>query len=150
MAYDHGDQGSPRRRSRLGECFSCCFGGGGGGGGGVGGEGYEPPQESQTASFVRSSSTWIRSKAQEIPEIKEKCRGLISRMAKPRRQSGDFRYDPLSYALNFDEGPDFDGDGGEISPAEFRYRNFSSRLPPTPPHLIPAESAPGKGMIACN
>ncbi|CAA6672275.1 unnamed protein product [Spirodela intermedia] len=106
MAYDHADQGSPKRRSRLGECFSCCFGGGSGGAG-----------------------------------EKDLSRRRIAR----RRRS----YDPLSYALNFDEGPDFDDDGGEISPAEFRYRNFSSRLPPTPPHLIPAESAAAKG-IACN
>ncbi|XBI13555.1 hypothetical protein VPH35_140279 [Triticum aestivum] len=37
---------------------------------------------------------------------------------------GEFRYDPLSYALNFDEGGSDDD--------AFRYRNFNSRLPPLP------------------
>ncbi|GJM97863.1 hypothetical protein PR202_ga14820 [Eleusine coracana subsp. coracana] len=44
-----------------------------------------------------------------------------------RAAVGDFRYDSLSYALNFDEGED-DDDAG----APFRYRNFNSRLPPSP------------------
>ena len=140
MADDFGSRSSPKRSSRLSECLSCCFGSG------AGREGFEPTQESQTASFVRSSSVWIRSKAQEIPEIKDKCRGLISRMRKPQRQSTDFRYDPLSYALNFDEGPDYD-EGGEVSPAEFRYRSFSARLPATPPHPTPARA--GEEIIAC-
>ncbi|CAM0909204.1 unnamed protein product [Alopecurus aequalis] len=51
--------------------------------------------------------------------------------AKWRRRvaaTGEFRYDPLSYALNFDEGSDDNGDEAEA----FRYRNFSSRLPPSP------------------
>jgi hypothetical protein len=39
----------------------------------------------------------------------------------------DFRYDSLSYALNFDEGEDDDA-----AAAGFRYRNFNSRLPPSP------------------
>ncbi|CAM0946446.1 unnamed protein product [Alopecurus aequalis] len=47
---------------------------------------------------------------------------------------GEFRYDPLSYALNFDEGADgeyetsiddFFGDGGLLV-----YRGFSSSPPP--------------------
>jgi hypothetical protein len=43
-----------------------------------------------------------------------------------RAAVGDFRYDSLSYALNFDEGEDDDAAVG------FRYRNFNSRLPPSP------------------
>ena len=40
--------------------------------------------------------------------------------------AGEFRYNPLSYALNFDDG---DADAED---AAFRHRNFSSRLPPSP------------------
>ena len=45
--------------------------------------------------------------------------------------AGEFRYDPLSYALNFDDGGS--DDGAEAEDAAFRYRNFNSRLPPSPP-----------------
>jgi hypothetical protein len=57
------------------------------------------------------------------------------RPAKWRRRAaatGEFRYDPLSYALNFDEGGSDDGDEGADAAAAFRYRNFNSRLPPSP------------------
>jgi hypothetical protein len=53
--------------------------------------------------------------------------------AKWRRRvaaTGEFRYDPLSYALNFDDGGSDDSDEG--ADAAFRYRNFSSRLPSSP------------------
>jgi hypothetical protein len=43
---------------------------------------------------------------------------------------GEFRYDPLSYALNFDEGEDDDAYADPA--AAFRYRNFNARLPPSP------------------
>ncbi|VAI93089.1 unnamed protein product [Triticum turgidum subsp. durum] len=46
--------------------------------------------------------------------------------------TGEFRYDPLSYALNFDEGGSGSDDCAEAEDAAFRYRNFSSRLPPSP------------------
>uniref|UniRef100_A0A0D9VD12 Uncharacterized protein n=1 Tax=Leersia perrieri TaxID=77586 RepID=A0A0D9VD12_9ORYZ len=53
---------------------------------------------------------------------------------------GEFRYDPLSYALNFDEGADEEDDGGEeedFDAGDHRadgllYRSFSSRLAPSP------------------
>ncbi|KAF8389172.1 hypothetical protein HHK36_025865 [Tetracentron sinense] len=82
--------------------------------------------------MTRSTSMWLRSRAHELPEIKEKCRNVISRFSKSRRQSPDFTYDALSYALNFDEGSDdsqFD---------EFPFRNFSARLPASPPRLSAA------------
>ncbi|XP_074559421.1 uncharacterized protein LOC141815370 [Curcuma longa] len=43
-----------------------------------------------------------------------------------------FAYDPLSYALNFDEGhgEDFDGDDG--GPQAIGYRGFSARLATSP------------------
>lgn len=50
--------------------------------------------------------------------------------------AGEFRYDALSYALNFDEGED-DGAACADPAAAFRYRNFSSRLPPSPPPAAP-------------
>lgn len=62
-----------------------------------------------------------------MPEIREKCRSLISRIGRTRKHSTEFKYDPLSYALNFDVGcEDFLID-------EFPLRNFSSRLPASPP-----------------
>ncbi|XP_037461666.1 uncharacterized protein LOC119332600 [Triticum dicoccoides] len=51
--------------------------------------------------------------------------------------AGEFRYDPLSYALNFDDGSSDDGDA-DAEDAAFRHRNFSSRLPPSP---VPASRA---------
>lgn len=45
---------------------------------------------------------------------------------------GDFKYDPLSYSLNFDEGPDND-DYDASNEMYNRYRSFSSRLPASPP-----------------
>ncbi|CAN6163304.1 unnamed protein product [Urochloa humidicola] len=53
---------------------------------------------------------------------------------------GEFRYDALSYALNFDEGGDDGGAcAGDDTAAAFRYRNFNARLPPSPP---PAAARP--------
>ncbi|TVU08307.1 hypothetical protein EJB05_41707, partial [Eragrostis curvula] len=51
-----------------------------------------------------------------------------------RAATGEFRYDSLSYALNFDEGDDDEDDA-----AAFRYRNFTSRLPPSPVARAPAQ-----------
>ncbi|KAL2471874.1 Uncharacterized protein Adt_40010 [Abeliophyllum distichum] len=56
-----------------------------------------------TPTPKKSPSSWIRSKANELPEIKHKCRNFMSRMGRHRRHSSaDFSYDPLSYSLNFD------------------------------------------------
>ncbi|XP_037462281.1 uncharacterized protein LOC119333509 [Triticum dicoccoides] len=52
--------------------------------------------------------------------------------------AGEFRYDPLSYALNFDDGSSGDSDGADGEDAAFRNRNFNSRLPPSP---VPASRA---------
>ena len=48
--------------------------------------------------------------------------------------AGEFRYDALSYALNFDEGEDDDAYADPA--AAFRYRNFNARLPPSPAAAI--------------
>ncbi|XP_077236581.1 uncharacterized protein LOC143878161 [Tasmannia lanceolata] len=81
----------------------------------------ESVETDERPRLIRSSS-WIRSKVHEIPDLKEKYRNMISRMGMSRRHSSDFRYDPLSYSLNFDEGED------ESQVDDFRYRNFSARL----------------------
>ncbi|KAH7860831.1 hypothetical protein Vadar_018510 [Vaccinium darrowii] len=71
-----------------------------------------------------------------LPEIRNKCRDLISRIGCHRRRcsSADFKYDPLSYALNFDQGG-FDDDDDyyyeridEVAPL----RNFSAGVPRMP------------------
>ncbi|KAJ1278218.1 hypothetical protein BS78_04G062400 [Paspalum vaginatum] len=64
--------------------------------------------------------------------------GLGERMRwRSRPGVGDFRYDPLSYALNFDEGDclgvdagDEDHDGGRRR--GFVCRSFSAQLKPAP------------------
>ncbi|XP_058111383.1 uncharacterized protein LOC131254704 [Magnolia sinica] len=120
---EEGDRHSSlKQKIRSSICFSCCF---------RSGSGKEESQEQdERPRLIRASSSWLRSRVQDLPELKEKYRNAISRMGRSRRQSGDFRYDPLSYALNFDEGSEeFDAD-------EFRFRNFSSRLPSSPPHPI--------------
>ncbi|KAG8094990.1 hypothetical protein GUJ93_ZPchr0012g18841 [Zizania palustris] len=59
-----------------------------------------------------------------------------------RVATGAFRYDPLSYALNFDEGGDNDdarnanadarNTNADATAVAFQYKNISSRLPPSP------------------
>ncbi|KDP30178.1 hypothetical protein JCGZ_16960 [Jatropha curcas] len=77
--------------------------------------------------------------------IKRKCKSFIYRIGRnsggqgqgqdytrfghhrrSHSHSGDFHYDAMSYALNFDEGND------DISENDFPL-SFSSRLPPAPP-----------------
>ncbi|WOK99966.1 hypothetical protein Cni_G08678 [Canna indica] len=132
MGFDHRNASSPTsspprsRIQRLGSsiCSYCCFGGAAPGG---------DDKDERPASLVRSSAAWIRQKALELPEIGSRCRNLAARIRRhrhARRASVEFVYDPLSYALNFDEGLEDDavGDGDD-----FRYRSFSSRLPASPP-----------------
>ena len=54
--------------------------------------------------------------------------GGRSRWRRRVAATGEFRYDPLSYALNFDDGASDD----DAEDAAFRHRNFNSRLPPSP------------------
>ncbi|KAE8654550.1 hypothetical protein F3Y22_tig00117048pilonHSYRG00704 [Hibiscus syriacus] len=81
-----------------------------------GGACFEPLEEVKSSRTPRS------------PCIKEKCRNLMAWIGKGGHHkhygSSDFSYDPLSYALNFED---------ESSRAdEFPFVNFSSRLPATP------------------
>ncbi|XWS72713.1 hypothetical protein CRYUN_Cryun02cG0064200 [Craigia yunnanensis] len=69
----------------------------------------------------------VKSRTPRSPYIKEKCKNLIARIGKGGRKhynSSDFSYDPMSYALNFED---------ESSRAdELPIINFTSRLPATP------------------
>jgi hypothetical protein len=60
----------------------------------------------------------------------ERARWQRRRRSGAATAGGEFRYDPLSYALNFDEGEDDDAYADPA--AAFRYRNFNARLPPSP------------------
>ncbi|KAG5564214.1 hypothetical protein RHGRI_000420 [Rhododendron griersonianum] len=64
--------------------------------------------------------------------LENKCRDLINRIGRhlQRRHCSmaDFKYDPLSYALNFDEG-DFHDRYDEAAPL----RRSSARISPLPP-----------------
>ncbi|KAK8515530.1 hypothetical protein V6N13_139493 [Hibiscus sabdariffa] len=80
----------------------------------------------------RTSPTCLMS-----PKLKDKYRNFINRIGsghrsshsfgQSMRSSADFRYDPSSYALNFDE----EWDDSQYD--EFPYRNFTARLPLSPP-----------------
>ncbi|XP_076924811.1 uncharacterized protein LOC143587395 [Bidens hawaiensis] len=94
-----------------------------------------PPSATKRPPFlIGASSQWIKSRASvDLPEIRHKCRSLFTRIGngnggpinhRRRRSSADFSYDPLSYALNFEEDA-----GEEDDPV----MGFASRLPPTPP-----------------
>ncbi|KAF3964219.1 hypothetical protein ACB098_01G320000 [Castanea mollissima] len=116
------------------------------------------PSDSQEPRLYRSTSMRLKPRgclaSHDVlipPELKDKCKNLMSRIGAGgggrhrRRHSADFKYDPLSYALNFDEGENDDGHGygygngdgnGEPSrdSVDVQLRNFASRLPASPPH----------------
>ncbi|KAK3001111.1 hypothetical protein RJ639_020791 [Escallonia herrerae] len=75
-----------------------------------------------------SPPSWLRSKGHELPEFRGKCRSLMSKMGRHRHHLSDFSYDPLSYPLNFEED-----DHGVAETEEAPFRDFSSRLPSSPP-----------------
>lgn len=108
--------------------LSCCFVGCGSGGDG---------EDDRPGVLIRVSAAWIRRKAQELLKVGGKCRSLASRIRRHHRsRRRHFGYDPLSYALNFDEG--HDSDEGSGSRGEFLPRGFLSRLPPSPLHPVSA------------
>ncbi|KAF8034926.1 hypothetical protein BT93_C1065 [Corymbia citriodora subsp. variegata] len=71
----------------------------------------------------------------------DRCRSLIARIGRCRWRPGhaaaaassEFGYDPMSYALNFED------DRSRESDEEFPARNFSARLPVSPDRLSPAK-----------
>lgn len=90
---------------------------------------------------VRTASSRSENQEHEL-EIKEAFHRVIARInyGKSRRQGGsvDFRYDPESYALNFEDGNRVD---------ELPIRSFAARLPASP--LQKGEELPalGRGEI---
>ncbi|XAR66810.1 hypothetical protein NMG60_11013154 [Bertholletia excelsa] len=103
---------SPSLKDKLRQtlCLSCCF------------------RNSRRESLVSPTSSDYRpTLVRASSEIRDKCRHLINRIGRNQQRrntsSADFRYDPLSYSLNFDEA-DLD---------EAPLQNFSSRLPSSPP-----------------
>ncbi|CAK7353830.1 unnamed protein product [Dovyalis caffra] len=78
----------------------------------------------------RSPYAWLKSTAHDL-EIKDKYRGLIGKRGKNRKRHGseDFRYDPESYSLNFED----DVHREDELPL---YSNFKARLPATPERLV--------------
>ncbi|PSS11187.1 hypothetical protein CEY00_Acc15460 [Actinidia chinensis var. chinensis] len=118
-----------RQQRRKKMSLSCCFHG----------HNLDTSAYDSTASFpsvgklspIMSPSSWFRSKGGDFPETKGKCRrsNIIHKIGgrhARRHHSADFSYDPLSYALNFDEGGRGGSEDGHIE-------EFSSRLPVSPP-----------------
>ncbi|KAG6586352.1 hypothetical protein SDJN02_17886, partial [Cucurbita argyrosperma subsp. argyrosperma] len=96
--------------------------------------------------LTRCSSAKDKSRSRESPESKTDWRPhFISRLGRHSRRhssaSVDFHYDALSYALNFDEGYD----EGHVDDA-FPLRNFSSRLPASPPKSAPSSTETSREM----
>ncbi|CAN0877512.1 hypothetical protein LINGRAHAP2_LOCUS11926 [Linum grandiflorum] len=74
--------------------------------------------------------TAVRSGQESHLEIKDRCRGfIIGRRSGGRNRRGyrsdDFKYDPESYSLNFEEG-------GANREDELPFSSFAARLPATP------------------
>ncbi|KAJ0989525.1 hypothetical protein J5N97_007881 [Dioscorea zingiberensis] len=111
----HRRSGDPLRsppskaKFRVSAFFSCCF---------QGAASSEDADDRPASSF-----SWLRAIA---PEIRDRRRSIISRFRMPRFRRGDFRYDPIDYALNFDEGNYNSGGDG------VRCQGIVSRLPTSP------------------
>jgi hypothetical protein len=101
------------------------------------------------SSQVREERWWFRGlvalkKLRELSEIVAgpRWKTFIRRFNRSRsgggssagRQGAKFQYDPLSYALNFDEGPGQNGDYDADDDYPL-FRNFSSRYVSAPSHL---------------
>ncbi|KAK7347161.1 hypothetical protein VNO80_21688 [Phaseolus coccineus] len=116
MAEEESTPGSPhsfKNRLRSSLCFSCCF-----------------PHHRVRPKIVRSASlnNKLRSSDFPFPHLKEKCCNFINRIGgrHRRRHSADFRYDALSYALNFEDDASDERSVDDL-------KSFSARLPASPP-----------------
>lgn len=130
----HSECGSPSLRSKI-KSSICCF---------------RTPRDrlghydDRQSRSPRSPYTWLKCQSHEL-EIKDKCRSLISRINGARNRkyhnSSDFRYDPLSYALNFEDDSNRDYD----SPI-----SFSARLPVSPDRStdVPMVNAMPREIVA--
>ncbi|KAF2564758.1 hypothetical protein F2Q70_00014212 [Brassica cretica] len=86
------------------------------------------PAEAMTGQRTpKSPYEWLKSTALEL-EIIDRCRRVKTRIKVTRHHSqgspGDFSYDALSYALNFEDDVRADEDGS--------YPDFTARLPASP------------------
>ncbi|XP_073047680.1 uncharacterized protein [Primulina eburnea] len=89
-----------------------------------------PPPPQPSFNEENPVVIWDKTKGprdNSLSDIREKCRSMLGLPGsrKKRHSSADFRYDPLSYSLNFEDGFRCD--------EEAPFRNFSARLPPSPP-----------------
>ncbi|KAK9100435.1 hypothetical protein Scep_023865 [Stephania cephalantha] len=81
------------------------------------------------AALTRSATvSWARSRADE------RFLSLLcgSRKGRGRTNSDDFKYDPLTYSLNFDERNCDEDEVGESDDGVPMMRSFSARLPASP------------------
>ncbi|XP_060211005.1 uncharacterized protein LOC132638030 [Lycium barbarum] len=100
-------------------CFSCCF------------PHRRPPPPQPSSSDENPGLIWFNpEEPSNLPNLKDKVLTALSFVGNrhKRHSSTEFRYDPLSYSLNFEDG--FSNNNDE---EEAPLRNFSSRLPPSPP-----------------
>lgn len=137
---DHIPVSPPSLKSKLKDslCFSCCFR--------RHHHGHRQVLDSPTGqpapplpSDDKPTLLWLKTrKAHDLKDdIKDRCMMVFGRAGNGinrhhrRHSSAEFRYDPLSYSLNFEDG--FDEDD------EYPLRNFSARLPPSQPvKAVPA------------
>ena len=105
------------------------------------------PSSPGSPSFKSSPSSWIRSKTADLPEdIKDKVSNFFSKIVAGRSKSSrrpintsEFRYDPESYALNFED------ESARIDDHEFpALWSYSARLPQ------PANVVSSQMTTACN
>ncbi|XP_057958634.1 uncharacterized protein LOC131151407 [Malania oleifera] len=115
-----------RQKLKSSICLAgCCFGG---------------HQETMGTSAALDKPRTLR----WSPEFRGKSRNILARRAgRSRRHSSDFSYDPLSYALNFDEGTE------EDRTYELPLRNFAARLPPSPPRAANRVQSPSLVAECC-
>ncbi|CDP18802.1 unnamed protein product [Coffea canephora] len=138
MEEEHETSSLRARRKKSSVTLRCCFNGH------RRADSLDAPSSSSvlpspSSSRRMSPSAWIRSKTNELPDVKIKgtYRGLMSCMRRHRRHSSaDFSYDPLSYSLNFEDDDHESSEGT----GEFPMRSFAARLPLSPPR-----SATGDG-----
>ncbi|GER51725.1 NHL domain-containing protein [Striga asiatica] len=115
-----------RKKSSVVGNISCCFNGAG-------------PRHRRRATVDESSFScaWFKPKSGDLPEAKGRPSGGGGRRffssRHRRHSSADFSYDPLSYALNFDD----DNMGSSPSDSDWPAVSFSARLPLSPPGTPP-------------
>lgn len=114
-------------------CLSCCFP-------------HRRPPPPPSSSDENPALIWVNNEeSSNLLKLKDKVLNVLNFVGTgsnrhKRHASTEFRYDPMSYSLNFEDG--FDDDSEEIAPL----RNFSSRLPPSPP----VKSSPVREVAAAS